>query len=166
MHHPTDRTTHTTAFVTPVVEREIAQWVHPMKDRSDDPSHHKRTLLPWSYVPLPHLRFLFSFQANCTDTAFSTVAPAPTSAPCARRRSRACSTCASTRTCTWATSRTRATSARRPSTTWPRCTGTSSSTSSSSSSSRRRAAKCTPSTSAKWSSSTTTLPATTSCRAS
>ena len=30
--------------VTPVVEhwleREIAQWVHPMKDRSDDPSHH------------------------------------------------------------------------------------------------------------------------------
>ena len=33
MHHPTDRITHTTAFVTPVVEhwleREIAQWVHP-----------------------------------------------------------------------------------------------------------------------------------------
>ena len=31
MHHPTDRITHTTAFVTPVVEhwleREIAQWV-------------------------------------------------------------------------------------------------------------------------------------------
>ena len=40
--------THTTAYVTPVVEhwleREIAQWVHPMKDRSDDPSHHERTL--------------------------------------------------------------------------------------------------------------------------
>ena len=39
------QTTHTTAFVTPVVEhwleREIAQWVHPMKDRSDDPSHHE-----------------------------------------------------------------------------------------------------------------------------
>ena len=38
----------TTAFVTPVVEhwleREIAQWVHPMKDRSDDPSHHEQTL--------------------------------------------------------------------------------------------------------------------------
>ena len=36
-----DRIAHTTAFVTPVVEhwleREIAQWVHPMKDRSDDP---------------------------------------------------------------------------------------------------------------------------------
>ena len=48
MHHPTDRITHTTAFVTPVVEhwveREIAQWVHPMNDRSDDPSHHERTL--------------------------------------------------------------------------------------------------------------------------
>ena len=48
MHHPTDRITHTTAFVTPVVEhwleREIAQWVHPMKDRSDDPPHHERTL--------------------------------------------------------------------------------------------------------------------------
>ena len=44
----TDRITHTTAFVTPVVEhwleREIAQWVHPMKDRSDDPAHHERTL--------------------------------------------------------------------------------------------------------------------------
>ena len=50
MHHPTDRIAHTMAFVTPVVkhwlEREIAQWVHPMKDRSDDPSHHERTLLP------------------------------------------------------------------------------------------------------------------------
>ena len=47
MHHPTDRITHTTAFVTPVVEhwleREIAQWVHPMKDRSDDPSRHGAT---------------------------------------------------------------------------------------------------------------------------
>ena len=36
--------------VTPVVEhwleREIAQWVHHMKDRPDDPSHHERTLLP------------------------------------------------------------------------------------------------------------------------
>ena len=42
------RITHTTAFLTPVVEdwleREIAQWVHPIKDRSDDPSHHVRTL--------------------------------------------------------------------------------------------------------------------------
>ena len=54
MHHPTDRIAHTTAFVTPVVEhwleREIAQWVHSLKDRSDDPSHHERTLLPQSYI--------------------------------------------------------------------------------------------------------------------
>ena len=52
MHHPTDRITHTTAFVTPVVEhwleREIAQWVHPMKDRSDDPPHHERMLYLWA----------------------------------------------------------------------------------------------------------------------
>ena len=57
MHHPTDRIAHTTAFVTPVVEhlleREIAQWVHPMKDHSDDPSHHERMLLPRSYISLP-----------------------------------------------------------------------------------------------------------------
>ena len=56
MHHPTDSIAHTTAFVTPVVEhwleREIAQWVLPMKDRSDDPSHHERTLLPQSYISL------------------------------------------------------------------------------------------------------------------
>ena len=43
MHHPTDRIAHTTAFVTPVVEhwleRKIAQWLHHMKDRSDDPLH-------------------------------------------------------------------------------------------------------------------------------
>ena len=53
----TDRITHTTAFVTPVVEpwlgREIAQWIHSMKDRPDDPSHHNRTLLPRSYISLP-----------------------------------------------------------------------------------------------------------------
>ena len=56
MHHPTDRIALTTAFVTPVVEhwleREIAQCAHPMKDRSDDQSHHERTLLPRSYISL------------------------------------------------------------------------------------------------------------------
>ena len=36
--------------------KEIAQWVHHMKDQSDDPSHHERTLLPWSYISLPHAR--------------------------------------------------------------------------------------------------------------
>ena len=57
MYHPTDRIAHTTAFVAPVVEhwmeREIALWVHPMKDRSDDLSHHERTLLPRSYISIP-----------------------------------------------------------------------------------------------------------------
>ena len=52
--HRQDSTYH--GFVTPVVEhwleREIAQWVHPMKDRSDDPSHYERTLLPQSYISL------------------------------------------------------------------------------------------------------------------
>ena len=56
MHHPTDRIAHTTAFVTPVVEhwlvREIAQWVHHMKGRSDDSSHRERTPLPRSYISL------------------------------------------------------------------------------------------------------------------
>ena len=37
MYHSKDRITHTTAFVTPVVEHwqegEIAQWVYPMKDQ-------------------------------------------------------------------------------------------------------------------------------------
>ena len=37
------------------LEREIAQWVHPMKDRSDDPSHHERTLLPRNYISLLYL---------------------------------------------------------------------------------------------------------------
>ena len=54
MHHPADRIAHTTAFGTPVVEhwleRKIAQWVHPMKDRSDD---HEQTLLPRSYISIP-----------------------------------------------------------------------------------------------------------------
>ena len=68
MNHPTDRITHTTAFVTPVVEHwlepEIAQWVHHMKDRSDDPSHHERTPLPQSYIslhPLPIKTVLVDF---------------------------------------------------------------------------------------------------------
>ena len=62
--HPTDRIAHTTVFITPVVEhwleREIAQWIHPMKDRSDDPSHHERMLLPRSYISL-----LFDKQSTC-----------------------------------------------------------------------------------------------------
>ena len=45
------------AFVTPVVEhwleREIAQWVHPMKDRPDDPSHHEWTCGTQSGIHFP-----------------------------------------------------------------------------------------------------------------
>ena len=52
MHDPRDRISHTTAFVIQVVEHwlelEVGQWVHPMKDRSDNQSHHERTLLPRS----------------------------------------------------------------------------------------------------------------------
>ena len=56
MHHPPQRIAYTTVFVTPVVvhwlEREIAQWVHPMKDRPDDPSHHEQMLLSRRYISL------------------------------------------------------------------------------------------------------------------
>ena len=83
MHHPTDRITHTTTFVTPVMEhrleREIAQWVHPMKDQSDDPSYHERMLLPRSYIsllykekgmerePLPIKQHVFSASQDITQ---------------------------------------------------------------------------------------------------
>ena len=73
MHHPTDRITHTTAFVTPVVEhwleQEIAQWVHPMKDQSDDPSHHERTFLPRSHISLP--RSVSALQADFVHPVLS-----------------------------------------------------------------------------------------------
>ena len=55
MHHPTDRISHTTAFVTSVVEhwheRENAQW-----DRSDE-----RTLLPRSYVCIFQKQLTYTF---------------------------------------------------------------------------------------------------------
>ena len=44
-----DRIAHTTVMEH-WLEREIAQLVHPMKDRFDDPSHHERTLLQQSYI--------------------------------------------------------------------------------------------------------------------
>ena len=63
---------HTTAFVTPVVEnslkREIAQWVHPMKDRSDDPSPHALTteLHLWETFSLMFISVLEIFtQTDC-----------------------------------------------------------------------------------------------------
>ena len=69
MHHPTDRITHTTAFVTPVMEhwleREIAQLVHPMKDRSDEPPHHERTLYLWA-TPAPMYIQVVTVNTQCT----------------------------------------------------------------------------------------------------
>ena len=59
---------HTTAFVIPVMEhwleREIAQWVHPMKDRSNDPLHNDRMLLPRSYISLQRVTDTTHFQTN------------------------------------------------------------------------------------------------------
>ena len=55
MHHPLDRMTHTTAFVTLVehwLERDIAQWLHN-EGSIRNPSHHERTLLTRSYISLP-----------------------------------------------------------------------------------------------------------------
>ena len=36
MNHPIDRIAHTTAFVTPVVDHWLEQWVHPMKDNNNN----------------------------------------------------------------------------------------------------------------------------------
>ena len=58
MYHTSDWIAHTTAFVTPVVEhwleREMANWVHLMKDRSDDQSNHERTLTTELHVAPLH----------------------------------------------------------------------------------------------------------------
>ena len=40
MHHPIDRIAHTIAFVAPVVEH----WLLKIRDQSDDPLYHERTL--------------------------------------------------------------------------------------------------------------------------
>ena len=62
--------------VTPVVEhwleREIALWVHLMKDRSDDPSHHDRTLLPRRYISL---RSGSNAEESCSVRLFNAVPP-------------------------------------------------------------------------------------------
>ena len=44
--HRHDTTYHGLCYTSlgALLEREIAQWVHPMKDRSDDAPHHERTL--------------------------------------------------------------------------------------------------------------------------
>ena len=50
--HRQDSTYHGLCYTSRGALAELAQWVHPMKDRSDDPSHHERTLLPRSYISL------------------------------------------------------------------------------------------------------------------
>ena len=59
---------HTTAFGIPVVEhwlkREIAHWVHPMKDRSDDPSHCKDHSDNEKGNPLPPHRLPLSINSK------------------------------------------------------------------------------------------------------
>ena len=49
--HRQDCTYHDLCYTR--LEREIAQWVHSIKDRSDNPLHHEQTLLPRSYISLP-----------------------------------------------------------------------------------------------------------------
>ena len=65
MHYPIERIAHTTAFITPVVEhwleQEIAQWVHPMKDRSDDPSHQSKRSY---HRATPRSHFMFNIWHN------------------------------------------------------------------------------------------------------
>ena len=60
--HRQDSTYHGLCYTSrgALAGREIAQWVHPMKDRSDNPSHHERTLLPWSYISAVEILTLFS----------------------------------------------------------------------------------------------------------
>ena len=61
MHHHTDRITHTTAFVTPVVEhwleREIAQWVH-------HEGTIRRPIVPWAKVLTTELHLVRIFLEN------------------------------------------------------------------------------------------------------
>ena len=54
--HRQDSTYHGLPVVEHWLEREIAQWVHTMKDRSNDLSHHERTLIPLSYGSILALR--------------------------------------------------------------------------------------------------------------
>ena len=52
--HRQDSTYHSLCYTSrgTLVGTRNTHLVHPMKDRSDDPSHHDRTLLPRSYISL------------------------------------------------------------------------------------------------------------------
>ena len=54
MYHAIDRIVHTMAFVTSVIEHWLEREIgSDIRDWSDDPLHHERTLLPQSYISLP-----------------------------------------------------------------------------------------------------------------
>ena len=66
-------TTHSTHFIYRYMASDIwlrtihiAQWVHPMKDRSDDPPHHGRTLYLWATVLLPEWK-----ETRCRHMGYS-----------------------------------------------------------------------------------------------
>ena len=50
-----DKTYHSLSYTScgALAGTRNSSMVHPMKDRSDDPSHHEQTLLPRSYILLP-----------------------------------------------------------------------------------------------------------------
>ena len=52
--HRQDNTYHVLCYTSrgALAGKKIAQWVHSMKDRSDDSSHHEQTVLPQSYISL------------------------------------------------------------------------------------------------------------------
>ena len=68
MHHPTDRITHTTAFVTPVVEHwlewEIAQWVH-------DEGSIRWPIAPWANALTTELLYWNDWSASWISYACS-----------------------------------------------------------------------------------------------
>ena len=53
--HRQDNTYHSFCYTSrgALAQTRNSSWVDPMKDRSDDPSHHERTLLPRSCISLP-----------------------------------------------------------------------------------------------------------------
>ena len=53
--HRHDCTYHGLCYTGALAWTRNSSKVHTMKDRSDDPSHHERTLLPRSYITVPAL---------------------------------------------------------------------------------------------------------------
>ena len=66
--HRQDNTYHSLCYTRQVVEHwlewEIAQWVHSMKDRSDDPSQYEWTLLPQSYISFHPILWITTYLSS------------------------------------------------------------------------------------------------------